>query len=309
MTEVTNQAAPEYRNQEPRKRKYWRDIIIAVVLVLVVVQAVNLFIKMRSDKAYNAEIEKAKEEITILQYEVNERIQEIESLGGNIEDLQAVVAELEEEKEKLITNRKYSDRQIAQLRDKVEGFQELLVLKDKEIEELKVVNQELVTENIELKTEKNELTASLNEQIRTTEDLEEQVSVASRLKVENIEIFALNSRGKLKEDEFKARFIDKIRVEFNIAENEVAPIEGKEIMIRIVGPDDNILFDVASGSGTFMINGKEEFYTAKQEILFDNTRQRLSFDYEKGSAYVPGQYQLQVYTDDYIMGEKEFMVK
>jgi cell division protein ZapB len=198
---------------------------------------------------------------------------------------------------------------MANLRDKVEGFQELLIIKDKEIEELQVINEELVLENVELKTEKNELTADLNVEIQSRVELEEQVSIVAKLKVENIQIFAVNSRGKVKEDEFKARFIDKIRVEFNIAENEVAPIEGKEIMIRIVGPDDNVLFDVASGSGTFMFNGKEEFYTAKQEILFDNTRQKLTFDYDKGSAYGPGQYKLQVYTDDYMMGEKEFMVK
>lgn len=309
MTEEKYPGVPENIKQGPSKKKYRRDIIIVIIFVLVIVQAVNLFLKMRTDKAYNAEIEKAKEEITILEHEVQERMVEIENLGGNIDDLKAVVADLEEEKEKLITNRKYSDRQIASLRDKVEGFQELLVIKDKEIENLKTLNQELAAENIELKTDKNELAADLNAQIQTRIGLEEQINIVSRLKVENIQIYALNSRGKLREDEFKARFIEKIRIEFNIAENEVAPIEGKDIMIRIVGPDDNVLFDVASGSGTFMYDGKEEFYTAKQEILFDNTQQKLSFDYEKGSAYVPGQYELQVYTDDYLMGEKEFMVK
>lgn len=309
MAEETTSGTPENIKKDSSKKKYRRNIIIAVVLVLVIVQAVNLFIKMRSDKAYNAEIEKAKEEITILEHEMTERMEEIRGLGGNIEDLEAAVAELEEEKEKLIENRRYSDRQIASLRDKVEGFQELLILKDKEIEELKLINTELVQENIELKTEKNVLTADLNQQIQNTQELEEQVSIVSKLKVENIQIYAVNNRGKIKEDEFKARFIDRIRVEFNIAENEVAPIEGKEIMIRIVGPDDNVLFDVASGSGTFMFKGKEEFYTAKQEILFDNTRQKLTFDYDKGSEYVPGAYQLQVYTDDYLMGDKEFMVK
>lgn len=309
MNEEINEGTPENKKQGPTKKRYRRDIIIAIIVVLVIVQAVNLFIKMRSDKAYNAEIEKAKEEITILEHEINERIVEIESLGGDVQDLEAVVAELEVEKEKLLENRKYSDRQIARLRDKVEGFQELLILKDQEIVELNTINEELALENIELKTEKNELTATLNEEIQSREELEEQVSIVSKLKVENVRIFAVNNRGKVKEDEFKARFIDKIRVDFNIAENEVAPIEGKEIMIRIVGPDDNVLFDVASGSGTFMFNGKEEFYTAKQEILFDNTQQKLTFDYDKGSAYAPGQYFLQVYTDDYLMGEKEFMVK
>ena len=134
MNEELNAGTPVNKKQGPSKKRYRRDIIIAVIVVLVIVQAVNLFIKMRSDKAYNAEIEKTKEEITILEHEINERMVEIKSLGGDVQDLEAVVAELEEEKEKLITNRKYSDRQIAQLRDKVGGFQELLIIKDKEID-------------------------------------------------------------------------------------------------------------------------------------------------------------------------------
>ena len=294
-------------NQSNKKLK--RNIIIVIIILLVVVQGINLFIKHRADQAHTVEIENAKEQITILEHEIGERIVEIESLGGDIQDLKLAVEELEVEKEKLIVNRKYSDRQLSALKDKVEGFQELLVLKDKEIEELQFINQELTVENIELKTEKNELTANLNQVEQSREELEEQMEIAARLKVENIQIFAVNSRGRVKENEFKARYIDKIRVEFNIAENEIAPIEGKEIMIRIIGPDENVLFDVASGSGTFIFKGKEEFYTAKQEILFDNTMQKLSFDYDKGSEYSPGRYEMQVYTEDYLMGVKTFIVK
>lgn len=290
-------------------KKYKRNIIIAIIVVLVVVQGINLFIKYRADEAHNVEIENAKEQITILENEIGERMVEIESLGGDIEDLKIAAEELEIEKEKLIVNRKYSDKQLAALKDKVEGFQELLVLKDKEIEELQFINQELTVANIELKTEKNVLNADLTEEKKSREELEEQVEIAARLKVENIRILAVNSRGRVKEDEFKSRYIDKIRIEFNIAENEIAPIEGKEIMIRIIGPDENVLFDVASGSGTFIFNGKEEFYTAKQEILFDNTIQKLTFDYDKGSEYAPGRYQMQAYTEDYLMGEKAFLVK
>ena len=118
MNEELNAGTPENKKQGPSKKRYRRDIIIIVIVVLVIVQAVNLFIKMQSDKAYDAEIEKAKEEITILEHEINQRMVEIESLGGDVQDLEAVVAELEVEKEKLITNRKYSDRQIANLKDK-----------------------------------------------------------------------------------------------------------------------------------------------------------------------------------------------
>jgi len=191
----------------------------------------------------------------------------------------------------------------------VDGFQELLIIKDQEIVELKDLNQELVEENQDLKSEQNQLRRTLSQTNQSKEELEEQMVIAGRLKVENIRIFALNSRDKIKENEFKARFINKLRIDFNIAENNLAPIEGKDIMIRIVGPDENVLFDVATGSGTFMLRGREEFYTAKQQILFDNTMQKLSFDYDKGSEWATGRYELEVYTEDYLMGEKAFMVK
>ena len=69
------------------------------------------------------------------------------------------------------------------------------------------------------------------------------------------------------------------------------------------------IFDVARGSGTFQLNGREEFYTAGQEILFDNTKQKLTFMYEKGSAYASGVYNVEIYTDGYLMGRSQFTVR
>jgi len=136
-----------------------------------------------------------------------------------------------------------------------------------------------------------------------------KVEIASQLKIENFRIVALNDRGKERTSPFKSRQVEQLKVEFNIAENNVAPIEGKKIMIRVIDENGQVLFDVARGSGTFLINGKEEFYTAAQEILFDNTKQKLSFLYDKGSEYPEGTYNLEVYTDDYMMGSGQFVVK
>ena len=66
---------------------------------------------------------------------------------------------------------------------------------------------------------------------------------------------------------------------------------------------------MARGSGTFLLNNKEEFYTAAQEILFDNTRQKLIFFYEKGSDYATGNYSIEIITDGYKMGTVGFVVK
>ena len=122
-------------------------------------------------------------------------------------------------------------------------------------------------------------------------------------------IAAVNSRGKETIGEFKNRQIESIKVTFNIAENKVAPVDGKDVLVRIVAPDGNVLFDVTRGSGTFMFDNREMYFTAKQEILFDNTRQKLSFLYNKGSEYALGIHKVEVYTDGYLMGAGSFTVK
>jgi cell division protein ZapB len=89
----------------------------------------------------------------------------------------------------------------------------------------------------------------------------------------------------------------------------VAPIEGKTILIRVSDENGQPIFDVAKGSGTFQLNGREEFYTSAQEILFDNTKQKLTFVYDKGSEYASGVYNVEIYTDGYLMGRSQFTVR
>ena len=80
-------------------------------------------------------------------------------------------------------------------------------------------------------------------------------------------------------------------------------------MIRVIDENGQVIFDVARGSGTFILNGKEEFFTSSQEILFDNTRQKLTYVYEKGSDYPSGNYRVEIYSEGYLMGSSQFTVK
>ncbi len=283
-------------------------VVVGLALLLVAALVVN-FIRENNLKEKNAELMVAYTRLDSIGNEMQEKIIEIEQLGGNIDTLQMIKDSLEIEKAGLKEIRDRSYKEINRLKSRVEGYRELLVMKDTEIGELKKVNQSLVVENTELKTERNELNQNLRAAKKTEEKLSEKVQIASRLEIENIMVAALNVKGKPKEDEFRARQIDKLKVEFNITKNDVAPISGKEILMRIIDDNDNVLFDVARGSGTFVLDGKETFYTSKQEILFDNTQQVVSFLYDKGSEYLPGRYMMEVYTEGYLMGKKSFRVK
>jgi hypothetical protein len=167
----------------------------------------------------------------------------------------------------------------------------------------------LLTENKTLKTQKNVLGDSINRLSQSKEELATKVEIASQLKAENVKIVAVNDRGRERDSPFKNRQVGKLKIVFNIAENNVAPIEGKQVMVRIIDDNNQVLFDVSKGSGTFIYNGKEEFYTASQEILFDNTKQKLTYLYDKGSDYDSGNYTLEIYTDGYLMGTGKFVVK
>ncbi|NJN28220.1 MAG: chromosome segregation protein SMC [Cyclobacteriaceae bacterium] len=301
---------PTQTNSPQPKKSNKILIIVVVALALLLAAAVVMFF-MRDQQLQNskADLMKAYSSLDSIDNELQRKIIEIKDLGGNVDELSMIRDSLVMEKNSLLEVGKKSARQIRDLKARVEGYRELLVMKDTEISELKKVNESLLVENTDLKTERNVLNENLREAKKTEEQLVEKVQLASRLEVENVKIMALTDKGKAREDEFRARQIDQLKVEFNIAKNDVAPVSGKEILMRIVDDNGNVLFDVARGSGTFVLDGKEVFYTAKQEILFDNSQQLVSFLYDKGSEYLPGRYVMELYTDGYLMGSKSFKVK
>lgn len=307
MTEASEQST-----STPRKNNK-AAIIIALMAIIIIIQGIKIYLDTKEKQQVRTELTTTEEELATTMQRMNEirteldqKIAEVTKLGGNVADLERAKAEIENE---LRRNKRATGKEIKALKDRVEGYELLLKTKDEEIEKLKSVNTQLLTENKSLKTEKNQLGDSISRLSQTKEDLASKVAIASQLKVENMKILAVNDRGKERESPFKNRQVGKLKIEFNIGENSVAPIEGKKIMIRIIDENNQVLFDVARGSGTFLIEGKEEFYTASQEILFDNTRQKLTYLYDKGSEYASGTYKLEVYTDNYLMGTGEFVVK
>ncbi len=304
-------------NKETPKKNNKATIIIALLSIVIIIQGVKIYLDHQKIDQQSDVIAVTEEELaTTLQMltdvgqELDERIEEIRKLGGDVEELERAKADLEAEKTQLERTGRANRRVISDLKEKVEGYEVLLKQKDEELVNLRAINEELMTETTNLKTERIQLSDSLRSSAKEREKLASKVAVASRLKAEDIRLYAVNNRGKEREGpEFRKRQIEQLKIVFNIAENNVAPIEGKEILIRVIDELGQVLFDVSRGSGTFILGGREEFYTASQEILYDNTRQEISFTYDKGSEYASGQYRMEVYTDDYMMGSADFIVK
>lgn len=308
MSDSPKEIKQEQSTSGSKKPIYF--IVLAILVVLLVVKVI-LDQKEKSEltEYYQTELSLSQDKLDKISEELDQKIHDIDSLGGDISELLATKEELEKEKIQLQDTRQANRQLIARLRRKTDGYQELLKEKDKEITRLAKVAEELMTENTVLKEDKNELNRSIVSLNENKKELEDKVSIASRLKAEGIHIYAVSKNGKERENSFKNRQLSNLKVVFNIAKNDVAPLDGKEIIIRIIDKNGQVVFDINKGSGSFMLDGKETFYTAAKDVVFDNSNQQLSFLYNKGSEYDIGVYQMEIFTDGYLMGAETFTVK
>lgn len=299
------------QTEKPASKRNSTALFIVLVLTLLAM-IVFFYFKSESLEKENAErtaeINRTVLQLDSISNELNNKILTISQLGGEVDTLLKIKAQMEEEKKSLLTVQNNQKELIASLKDKVEGYQELLLAKDLEIEQLQKINDQLLTENSELKIEKEQLSESISQIKQDKSKLEEKVAFASRLRIEGLKVFAVGG-GKEREGEFRNRQIEQLKIVFTVSENKVAPIEGKQLLVRILGPDGNVLFDVARGSGSFVFEGRELFYSAKQDILYDKSSQVVSLFYNKGSDYTLGRHLVEVYTDQYLMGSGTFTVK
>ena len=292
-------------------------LIVAVLVILAIINGIQYYMALQSEKK-NKELIESKELKLVATYaqldsisgQLNLKIQEIEKLGGNIDSLLIIKEQLEREKDELKLSRNLAQERYNKIRDKIEGYESLLKRKDEEIVKLKEVNKALLSENINLKTEKNELNQEISSLQVERGKLQEKINVAATLNTENISFFAINDRGKVRDgDEFKTKQLDKLRISFNIEDNPLAEVGAKNIILRIIEPEGSALYNVAAGSGTFDFNGEEVFFTSSKEILFDNSNQLVSFEYEKGSEFKKGRHKVELYSEGALIGQGYFIVK
>jgi cell division protein ZapB len=303
--------------QTPEKQSSRKILLTIFIIVLIALNGVLLYLNIKNRdentvltqqrKEVQANLDLTEAKLDSISNELDVRIAEVQKLGGDVEALTQAKEQLEKDKSQL-KNANAAERR--RLNEKIKGYEELLVSKDEEISRLKVQNEELYSENNSLKTKTVRLADSINTIDKEKRQLAEKVNIASALKAENLEISAINERGKERDKgEYRAKQIDRIKVAFNLGENNVAKVETKNIYMRLIEPDGAAVFDMATGGGTFVFEGQETFFTAKQEILFDNTRQPVSFVFNKGTPYKTGKHIVELYSDGFKIGQGSFVVK
>lgn len=299
-----------------RKKDQGKNIVIIVLILLVMISGMKLYTDYvdRSKKAeeiilLSTENNELNLRLDSVNYQLSLRIQEIEKLGGDIKALEEVRNQLLAERN---SPKQRTDIEISALNRKISSLTGLLLEKDQEILELRASNQQLFSENKDLKSTQAQFEEEVAQLNLQKQRLQAKVDEGAKLRAENIVIAAINSRGKERVEtvkDFKNRQMEKLKVSFKISDNKLAEKGPRNVFVQVLSPSGQPIFDVAKGSGTFLVNGQEQFYTVKQDIIFNNSGQNLVFYYEKGSDYLTGNHTVKLFVDNYQVGTKNFTVK
>ncbi|PSL32659.1 hypothetical protein [Dyadobacter jiangsuensis] len=242
--------------------------------------------------------------------QLDARILEVQNLGGDIAELQKVKASLESDRAAL---RKGN----ANMGRKIKEYEEFLTKKDTEIAQLREENQQLISQNEGLTQEKNELQTSRQAvrdslsgvQAKNTE-LESKVTMAAALRARNVKVYAVSSKGKVREGEnVKSKRVDKVRVDFILEKNPLTATDDKTIYLRIIDPTGATISDTKTGSGVFQYNGQEQGYTISKDITYSNNNQDVSIMYDRDAPFTSGKYTIELYSEGFSIGEGSFSVK
>lgn len=242
--------------------------------------------------------------------QLDARILEVQGLGGDIAELQKVKASLESDRAAL---RKGN----ANMGRKIKEYEEFLTKKDTEIAQLREENQQLISQNEGLTQERNELQTSRQAvrdslsgvQAQNTE-LESKVTMAAALRARNVKVYAVSSKGKVREGEnVKSKRVDKVRVDFILEKNPLTMADNKTIYLRIIDPTGATISDTKTGSGVFQYNGQEQGYTISKDVMYSNNNQDVSILYDRDAPFTSGKYTIELYSEGFSIGEGSFSVK
>ena len=284
-------------------------ILSVIIIIFIVVSSILIYNNIQKEKIrikQQTELDELYIDLDSVSNVLNDKILTISQLGGDIDSLLILKENIETEKREF-RNRAYA--QINRLQGKVDGYREILLAQDEEIEKLKKLNEQLFEENKEQKVEINTLNDKITNINRSNKKLEEQIEIAGRLEIKDIEIVGVFRNGSTKINSFKNRSLNKLIVNFTVLENSLSKIEVLDIYLRIIKPSGQVVYDISKGSGSFTFDKRELFYSIKDEILIDKSEMTYNIEYVKSEELNKGEYQVILYTNNYEIGRSEFIIK
>ncbi len=250
----------------------------------------------RVDSSYNSvntEYQASLARIDNLMSQNEGMARELEDRNGEVAKLKAEINSTLNKKNKTSGDYEKARQLIKQLNNKVRGYEE-------RIAELEAQNAALSATNTNVARQRDSTTTE-------NTGLQEKVKLGAVLHASNIRMIPIDLRrgGSKEKETTKARRVDLLRILFDIDENRVAESGPKDLYIKIMDPDGQLISNASIGSGVTTGAGGEriDYTLQKQVMLTQNERARdVNIDWSRQDDYQRGTYRIYIYNEGYPIG-------
>jgi peptidoglycan hydrolase CwlO-like protein len=310
-----NQSSQPPQNNAPKKNN---SIIYWVFIVILLAGCIYLFMsknKMAADndlalKQKQQQIDSVKTDRESLQNDFNaasakidQLVSENSKMDSALQGNKAEMARLQGQIKSILSNRNATLADLKKAREMINSLQDKTKEYETRIAELEKENAVLTGKNQVLKKEVDST---------TTENIGLK-KVASVLHASNLRMEALHKRRNGKETATtKAKKVDVLRIKFDIDENRITESGTKQIYIRIIGPDGNVLSSKSNASGNLTTNtGGQLPYSVMKEIALTQNQmvKDISVDWNQEGDYSRGNYTIEIYNEGYKVGNGSVTLK
>ena len=252
----------------------------------------------------------------LFELEKEEMENEYSTFANQYEELQIKInndsLQIKLEREKLKTQRLLEElrqtkstnaAEIARLKKELRTVRAVMRSYIIQIDSLNQLNEALTTENKKVKAQYRAATQQLNNLAEEKEALNQKVELAAQLDATNIRLEMKNKRGKETE---KLKRATKLLINFTIAKNPTATTGERDIYVRIMKPNGDIL---TKGNYTFAYENRQLQYSIRKYIEYTGEEQNVTVYWDIEEFLGAGTYQVFLFSDGKLIGSQEFALK
>ncbi len=287
-----------YDEPQPEQNRSIRGYRIVIGLLSVILVAISILYynihsqQMRDNELMAADRDSLQQDLTELIVEYDDLKYQNDSIAVNLERANALVEQLKQERRWNYNKLKQYEKELGTLRTVMMGY-------IKQIDSLNTLNKKLITENVGYRKEISSanLRADLAEE--RSEELENKVKAGAVVRARNIRLVALNAKSK---EVSRIKKAERMRVDFELAANELATPGNKAIYVRITSPEGYLMQTEAAPS--FEFEGEKIGYSAAREVEYQNEDLAVSIFFEQ-TNFMAGTYQVELYMEGRMIGTAE----
>ena len=275
-------------------------IVIAILAVILAAISVLYYNINRRQQLEYRELEVVRDSI---KNDLTNLISEYDSLQYQNDTISARLVEANELVEQLKYERRLNYNRLRAYEKEVGTLRTVMKRYLRQIDSLNSLNKRLITENVSYRREISSATLRAERAEERATELKNKVTQGAVVRAREIALVALNAKDK---PVSRVRTATKLCVSFTLNSNELATPGNREVYVRITSPDGYILS--TEQTPTFEFEGGKLNYSASREVDYQNEDLEVNIFYN-GSGFAAGTYKVQLYSDGYMIGSTELVLR